>query len=74
MIFSRTAFSQIHGVKTSVTRSLDIKENYEEIVNSLLVYLKQIGKGANILLAEDNTNKLTVPLCGTVLYHILYAK
>jgi len=66
MIFNRTAFPQIHDVKTSVTRSLDIKENYEEIVNSLLVYLKQMGKGANILLAEDNTNKLTVVESGRV--------
>jgi len=35
MIMNRTAFPRIHDVKPSVAQSLDIKESYEEIVNSL---------------------------------------
>ena len=58
MIINRKAFPQIHDVKTSVTQSLDIKDSYEEIVNSLLLYLKQMREGA-IILADDKTNKLT---------------
>jgi diguanylate cyclase (GGDEF)-like protein len=58
MIIDRAAFPQIQNIKTSVAESLDIKESYEEIVNSLLLYLKQIGEGA-IISSDDNTNKLT---------------
>ena len=55
---NRTALRQIRDAKTSVARSLDIKERDEEIINSLLLFLKNMGGGA-ILLADDNTNKLT---------------
>src|SRR4030042_320246 len=58
MIINRTAFPKVHVVKTSVTQSLDNKDSYEEIVNSLLLYLKQMRGGA-IILADDKTNKLT---------------
>jgi len=58
MIINRKAFPRIHDIKTSVTQSLDIKDSYEEIVNSLLLYLKQMREGA-IILADDKTNKLT---------------
>jgi diguanylate cyclase (GGDEF)-like protein len=58
IIINRTALPQIHDVKTSVAQSSDIKESYEEIINSLLLYLKVMGGGA-IILADDNTNKLT---------------
>jgi len=58
LIINRTGFPKIHDVKTSVAQSLDIKESYEEIVNSLLLYLKQMG-GGPIILTDDNTNKLT---------------
>jgi hypothetical protein len=58
MIINRKAFPKIHDVKTSVTQSLDIKDRYEEIVDSLLLYLKQMREGA-IILADDKTNKLT---------------
>ena len=56
MIINRTAFPKIHDVKTSVTQSSDIKESYEEIVSSLLLYSKQMGDGP-IILADDSTNK-----------------
>jgi len=58
LIINRTGFPKIHDVKTSVAQSLDIKESYEEIVNSLLLYLKQMG-GGPIILTDDKTNKLT---------------
>ena len=58
MIINRTAFPRIHDVKTAVTQSLDIKDSYEEIVNSLFLYLKQMREGA-IILADDKTSKLT---------------
>jgi diguanylate cyclase (GGDEF)-like protein len=58
IVINRTALPQICDVKTSATQSLDIKESYEEIINSLLLYLKGMGGGA-IILADDNTNKLT---------------
>ena len=62
MIINRPAFPEIHDVKTSVAQSLDIKGSYEETVSPLLVYSEQMGKGANILLADDNTTKLTEAL------------
>jgi predicted signal transduction protein with EAL and GGDEF domain len=55
---SRTALRQIHGARTSVAQSLDIKKSDEEIINSLLLFLKKMGGGA-ILSADDHTNKLT---------------
>jgi len=58
LIINRTGFPKIHDVKTSVAQSLDTKESYEEIVDSLLLYLKQMGGGA-IILADDKTNELT---------------
>jgi diguanylate cyclase (GGDEF)-like protein len=58
IIINRTEFPQIYDVRTSVAQSLDIKESHEEIINSLLPYLKVMGGGA-IILADDNTNKLT---------------
>ena len=61
MIINRTLFPKIHDVKTSVSQSSVIKESYEEIVSSLLHYLKQMGKGLTIL-ADDSTTKLTAAI------------
>ena len=58
MITSRKALPQTHAEKTSAARSLDIKERYEERVNSLLLYLKQIGLQA-IVLTYKEFNKPT---------------
>ena len=55
---NRKALRQIRDSKTSVARSSDMKERDEEIINSLLLFLKNMGGGA-ILLADDNTDKLT---------------
>jgi len=57
---NRTTLRQIRDSKTSVARSSDMKERDrdDEIINSLLLFLKNMG-GAAILLADDNTDRLT---------------
>jgi len=57
-IINGTAFPKLQDVNTSMTQAGDIKDSYEEIVDSLLLYLKQMGGGA-IILADDKTNELT---------------
>jgi diguanylate cyclase (GGDEF)-like protein len=63
MIINHTLFPKIHDVKTSVSQSSDIKESYEEIVSSLLLYLKQMGEGPT-LSADDSTSKLIAAITG----------
>jgi diguanylate cyclase (GGDEF)-like protein len=57
MIIKRTALPKIRDAKTPAAPSLDIQERDEETINSLLLFLKKMGRGA-ILLADDDTNRL----------------
>jgi diguanylate cyclase (GGDEF)-like protein len=58
MITSRTKLREIHEVTTSLSQSSDIKELFEEIMDSLLLPLKHMDAAA-ILMAGDNTSRLT---------------
>jgi diguanylate cyclase (GGDEF)-like protein len=58
MIINPIAFLKIHNPKTSVPQSPGVKESYEAIVGSLLLYLKQVGGGA-ITPADDSSTKVT---------------
>lgn len=57
LMTNRRKLQQIHEITTSLIKSLDIKEVFAKIVDSLFLYFKSIDAGA-ILLIDEKTGKL----------------
>ena len=57
LMTNRRKLQQIHEITTSLTQSLDLKEVFSKIVDSLFLYFKRIDAGA-ILLIDGKTGKM----------------
>jgi diguanylate cyclase (GGDEF)-like protein len=57
LMTNRRKLQQIHEITTSLIQSLDLKEVFSKIVDSLFLYFKRIDAGA-ILLIDGKTGKM----------------
>ena len=57
LMTDRRKLQQIHEITTSLTESLDIKEVFARVIDSLFLYFKRIDSGA-ILLIDEKAGKL----------------